>query len=58
MSPKISRRLNVPANLDGSFFINAIFCDRSESDLEESESSILQELQSEIEKLTKPSNFT
>lgn len=52
MSPKISKRLNVPANLDGSFFINLNFCDRSDSQHEESENVLLYELQNEIERLS------
>lgn len=46
MSPKIARRLDVHANLEGTFLINVNFCNRDKAAIHdpESEVSIIAEL--------------
>lgn len=61
MSPLISRKLDVPANLDGRFLINVNFCKRggsnsgikaaatSAEDIELNENKVIDDVQKDIE---------
>lgn len=53
LSPKISRELNVPANLDGTFLINFIFAVRDEKSFDHrlNEKLILESIQNDLENL-------
>lgn len=40
MSPKIARKLDVPANLDGTFLINVNFCNRDVTAINDPDSEV------------------
>eukprot|EP00347_Sterkiella_histriomuscorum_P020730 403336698 len=50
MSPKIARRLDVPANLEGTFLVNVNFCNRDVTAINDqnSEVSIIETLQQDL----------
>lgn len=53
MSPKLVRRLNIPANLDGNFLINVNFCNRDQTAFhdQDSEAALIQSLQKDLDEL-------